>query len=390
MKTYIKNILIIASVASVWSCTKQPYYDIPRDENGNVVITQVAKTTSAGITTLDDNFTVTSYLPNAKSGDVMKVELLNLQTPPGGGSAQLLPMAGTQKEVTLGSDLKATVNYTRNEAKLVNVGDYVTVTFAGKTDAATFRVNLKEATSVTNPQFNGKDVDVIRGAGTASFKVTVAPASGAYTGDVVVKKKNGANEPWQSVGNFASGASVPVSGDDFAIGKDTMYYSFSSTQSGYTDEIVKQVVASTPYFLLKKSGVLDVTAGKDGFNLLNGTAVAATNANGVITIGTNPLSIKQGAAWATGGKSISFVPSTVNTYNLNNLTTAKNEYTLGTPVTTIDPSSGSGVYVFKLVIGGSPSDILWGMIKVNKITPASSIEFEYRIGNLYDHFAVIQ
>jgi len=380
----------MASVVSVWSCTKQPYYDIPRDENGNVVITGVAKTTSAGITTLDDNFTVTSYLPNAKSGDVMKVELLQLQTPTSGGSLQLLPMAGTQKEVTLGSDLKATVNYTRNEAKLVNVGDYVTVTFAGKTDAATFRVNLKEAAAVSNPQFNGKDVDVIRGAGTASFKATVTPASGAYAGNIVVKKKNGTNEPWQSVGNFASGDAVPVSGDDFAIGKDTMFYSFTSTQAGYTDEIVKSVVASAPYFLLKKSGVLDVTAGKDGFNLLNGKAVAATDTKGVITIGTNPLSINQGAAWATGGKGISFVASSANTYNLNNLTTAKNEFMAGIPVTSIDPSSGTGVYVFKLVNGGSPSDVLWGMVKVNKITPASSIEFEYRIGNLYDHLAVIQ
>ena len=62
----------------------------------------------------------------------------------------------------------------------------------------------------------------------------------------------------------------------------------------------------------------------------------------------------------------------------------------GIPVTSIDPSSGTGVYVFKLVNGGSPSDVLWGMVKVNKITPASSIEFEYRIGNLYDHLAVIQ
>ena len=181
----------MATAASLWSCTKQPYYEIPTDENGNVVITGVAKTTSDGITTLDDGFTVTSYLPNAKSGDVMKVELLQLQTPSGGGSQQLLPMAGTQKEITLGSDLTAVVSYTRAEAKLVNAGDYVTVTFSGKTDAATFRVNLKDATAVSNPQYNGKDVDVIRSAGTASFKTTVAPASGAYAGNVVVKKKNG-------------------------------------------------------------------------------------------------------------------------------------------------------------------------------------------------------
>ena len=48
------------------------------------------------------------------------------------------------------------------------------------------------------------------------------------------------------------------------------------------------------------------------------------------------------------------------------------------------------MYVFRLVNGGSPSDILYGMIKLNKVTPGSAIEFEYRIGNIYDHCSVIQ
>ncbi|MCC6287781.1 MAG: hypothetical protein IT249_07840 [Chitinophagaceae bacterium] len=387
MKTYIKNIFIIAAAASIWSCTKQPYYEVPTDGDGNVTITGVAKTTSAGITTLDDAFTVTSILPNAKAGDVMKVELLQLQTPPGGGALQLLPMAGTQKEVTLGSDLTAVVNYTRAEAKLNNTGDYVTVTFSGKTDAATYRVNLKDATTVTNPQYNGKDVDVIRTAGIASFKVTVTPASGTYAGNVVVKKKNGTNEAWQSVGTFAPTDLINVSGDDFAVGKDTMIYSFITTQGTYTNEVIKTVVASNPYFFLKKTGTLSTST--DGFNLLNGSAVASTNANAVITLGAN-LTIAQGSAWATGGKGISFVPSTVATYNLNNVTTAKNEFAAGTAVTSIDPSMGTGIYVFKLVNGATASDILYGMLKVTKLTPGTSAEFEYRIGNLYAHNSVIQ
>lgn len=377
----------MATAASLWSCTKQPYYEIPTDENGNVVITGVAKTTSDGITTLDDGFTVTSYLPNAKSGDVMKVELLQLQTPSGGGSQQLLPMAGTQKEITLGSDLTAVVSYTRAEAKLVNAGDYVTVTFSGKTDAATFRVNLKDATAVSNPQYNGKDVDVIRSAGTASFKATVAPASGAYAGNVVVKKKNGTNEAWQSVGTFSPSDAIPVSGDDFAVGKDTMIYSFVTTQGSYTNEVIKTIVASNPYFFLKKSGTLSAT--NDGFNLLTGAAVASTNANAVITLGAN-LTLSQGAAWATGGKGISFVPSTIATYNLNSVNDAKTAFAAGSPVTSIDPSAGTGVYVFKLVNGGTASDVIYGMLKVTKLTPGASAEFEYRIGNLYTHNSVIQ
>lgn len=375
---------MMAAAASLWSCTKQPYYEVPTDENGNIVITGVAKTTSAGITTLDDAFTVESYLPNAKAGDVMKVELLNLQTPSGGGTQQLLPMAGTQKDVTLGSDLKATVSYTRSEAKLSAVGDYVTVTFAGKTDAATFRVNLKTATAVSNPQYNGKDIDVIRTAGTANFKVTVTPAAGAYAGNVVVKKKNGTNEAWQTVGTFAPADLIPVSGDDFAVGKDTMIYSFATTVGSYTDEVIKTVVASSPYFFVKKTGTLTT-----GFNLLKGTTVAATDANAVITLGSN-LTISQGAAWATGGKSISFVPSTVATYNLNSVNDAKTEFAAGTPLTIIDPSAGTGVYVFKLVNGATANDVIYGMLKVTKLTPGTSAEFEYRIGNIYAHIGVVE
>lgn len=378
---------MIAAATFIWSCTKQPYYEIPTDETGNVVITGVAKTTSDGITTLDGGFTVTSYLPNAKAGDVMKVELLQLQTPPGGGALQLLPMAGTQKEITLGNDLTAVVNYSRAEAKLNNAGDYVTVTFSGKTDAATFRVNLKDATTVSNPQYNGKDIDVIRTAGTASFKVTVTPAGGAYTGNVVVKKKNGTNDAWQSVGTFSPSDAISISGDDFAVGKDTMIYSFITTQGGYTNEVTKTVVASNPYFFLKKTGTLNTT--NNGFNLLNGSAVASTNANAVITLGAN-LTITEGAAWATGGKEITFVPSTTAIYNLNSVNDAKAAFIAGTPVTGVDPSTGEGVYVFKLVNGGTASDIVYGMLKVTKLTPGTSAEFEYRIGNLYAHYSVIQ
>lgn len=389
MKTYIKNLIIILVLASLWSCTKQPYYEVPTDENGNVVITGVAKTTSAGITTLDDGFTVTSYLPNAKEGDVMKIELLQLQTPPNGGAQQLLPMAGTQKEVTLGSDLKATISYTRTEAKLNAVGDYVTVTFAGKTDAATFRVNLKQATTVSNPKYNGSDVEIIREAGTASFIVTVTPAAAPYAGDVVVKRKNGTNDAWQDVGSFAAGDMIDVSGDDFALGKDTMFYSFSTTHNGYTDEIIKTVVASSPYFFVKKSGTLKPGATTDGFNLLKGAVEASTDANAIITLGAN-LTISQGSAWATGGKGISFVPSTIATYNLNSVTAAKTEFNAGAPLTSIDPSNGEGVFVFKIVNGGNASDIVYGMLKATKLTPGTSAEFEYRIGNLYAHYSMMQ
>jgi len=74
----------------------------------------------------------------------MKVELLQLQVPPSGGTTkQLLPLANTQQDVTVGSDLKASVTYTRDQANLLGVGDYVVVAFNGKTDYAKQTVTMK-------------------------------------------------------------------------------------------------------------------------------------------------------------------------------------------------------------------------------------------------------
>ena len=58
-------------------------YDIPRDANGNIILTTVSSATTTGVSTLDDQFSVTATLPNAKSGDVMNVECLQLQIPTG-------------------------------------------------------------------------------------------------------------------------------------------------------------------------------------------------------------------------------------------------------------------------------------------------------------------
>lgn len=138
MKT--KNILSISLIISfilMMGCTPQPYFDIPYDADGNVIITGISEVTSTGVTVADAGFTVDAYFPNAKSGDVMTAEVLQRQEPSWdpGGELQLLPLAGTQKDITVGADLKTSVTYTKAEAGLVNVGDAVTVVFSGATDS---------------------------------------------------------------------------------------------------------------------------------------------------------------------------------------------------------------------------------------------------------------
>ena len=236
-------ILLLCAVVLIASCTEQGYFEIPRDANGNVLLTGISSTTTTGISTLDNQFSVTATFATARPGDVMKVELLQLQLPPSGGTTkQLIPLAGTQKEVTVGSDLTATVTYTRDEANLNVPTDYVTVVFNGATDYAKVRVDLVPATVITKPKVSSRDIEVARTPETAYFHVTVNPKSASYAGTLVARRKNGKNEPWVDVtGSPFSGTQpflIPISGSDFAVGQDTMYYSFTASWGGFTDEVL--------------------------------------------------------------------------------------------------------------------------------------------------------
>lgn len=383
------SLILICSLALMASCTKQPYYDVPDVVNGVATITGISTATSTGISTLDNNFTVNVTLPNAKSGDVMTVELLKQQTPSGSTSSQLLPLPGTQQSITVTSNLTASVTYTKAQAQMVNVGDNVFVSWAGKTESASLVVTLTPATSVTGPEYIGNSVKLIRGAGTAYFDINVAPKSGAYTGNVVVQRKNGINNPWVSVGSFAAVSQVPVSGDDFAIGKDTMYYNFVATSGSNTDNVTVVVVDNDPYFFLKKSGTMSIGS-TDGLNLMVNGALSATDANAILAVDAGTLMLHAGANWAVSGKSISFVPSTLANYATNSPTSAMATYLAGTPTATANPSTGEGVYVFKIVKGTNPTDVFYGILKIISIVPNVSVTYEYRIGSTYAQLSSIK
>lgn len=379
MKNKISFILICL-LAVILGCSKQSYYNIPTDANGQIILTGIATATSSGISTLDDNFTVNATLPNAKAGDVMTVELLKPQIPPGGSAAQLLPLAGTQKQVTVSNNLTVSVTYTRVAAMMSVPGDFVTVTFAGKTESASLVVTLTQATTVSTPEYNGKSVNIIRGAGTAFFDINVQPKLGAYAGSVIAKRKNGINDAWINVGNFAAVSKVPVSGDDFAAGKDTMYYSFVSQVNSFVDSVNIQVIDNNPFFFFKKSGTMALGGSSAGLNLWVNGSLAASDSSAVLAIDGNSLTIHAGSAWAVGGNSVSFVPSTIALYNQNNPVNAMAAYMAGMPSATADPALGEGVFIIKIIKG---ANIFYGMLKISSVVPGVSINYEYRIGTMY-------
>ena len=377
-------LILIGSIIFISSCTKQDYYNIPTDGNGNAVITTVSTCTSPGITTLDSGFTVNATLPNAKAGDVMTVELLKSQVPPGGGSEQLLPLAGTQKQITVDKDLKASINFTRQEAKMNVPGDVVTVTFAGKTESASVVVTMKKALTVSTPQYNGSAVNVVRGAGTAQMTVMVQPVADKYLDLVEVKKRNGINDPWVNVGNFPTNSTVPVSGDDFAVGKDTMYYSFISKINNLSDTVKVSVLNNNPYFFNKKSGTLELGGSKAGVNLLTNASLTATDVNAMLAIDNKSIIMHGGSAWIAAGNSISFVASTLAQYNLNDPVSTQAAFAAGTPTATADPTAGEGVYIFKVINNGVE---YYGILRIANAVPSASLGYEYRIGNLYSQLA---
>ncbi len=143
----IISLSFIVTMALMISCTDQPYYDIPYDEDGDVYITEISEVTCDPVTTADGSFTINCYFPNAKSGDTMTSTVLKRQVPSSDpdGAEQLLPLSGTEKSITVGSDYKCTVTYTLTEAQLIDAGDAITVVFSGATDSGIIEITLKEA-----------------------------------------------------------------------------------------------------------------------------------------------------------------------------------------------------------------------------------------------------
>lgn len=382
-----KIIFFLFTMGLIAGCSKQAYYEIPKDANGNVILTTNSTTTTTGISVLDDQFSVTATFPNAKAGDVMKVECLQLQIPSGSTTTQLLPLTGTQKSVTVGSDLKATIAYTRAEAKLSKPGDYVVVTFSGATDYAKQRVDMVAATTVSKPRVSGKDVDVARTNETAYFNVTVTPKSGPYTGALVAKRKNGTKGAWVSVTPSSTQPFlVPISGSDFSASNDTMFYSFSVTSGAYTDEVLSTIIVRDPYFFLKKSTTLSLGS-TDAINPLINAAVTSTDPLAMIAASSSLL-LQGGSNWLAAGNTITFVPTTAAMYTANKSNDALAAFAAGTPTTTADPIAG--YYIFKIVNGSAATDVYYGMLKITNVIPNTSISFEYRIGNLYAHLSVVQ
>lgn len=394
LKKMKKLIIIISVLFAMVSCNEQAYYEIPLDENGNVLLTGVSSTEGTGISTLDDEFTVTAKFATAKSGDVMMVELLQLQFPPNGGTAkQLLPLAGTQKEVTVGSDLTASVTYTRDQANLNGPGDNVRVIYNGETDFANASVVMVAAANSSKPKVGAIEIDVARTSETAYFNVTVKPKSGAYTGGLVAQRRNGSTGAWEDVpGSPFTGTQpfmVPISGDDFEVGKDTMDYRFSSTLGSYTDVIESKIIVRDPYFFLKKQAEVVLGGSSAGRNLMNNSAVAEDDPNAMVAV-LGSLMIKGGSAWLAAGNTIEFVEGTKLLYDKNNSTDIIAAFDAGTPATEADPIAGAGYYIYKAVTGTNAEDTFYGMIKMTNVTPNSSVSFEYRIGDQYAHLAVIE
>lgn len=388
-KTIIQLMLIL--VAFIMSCSEQPYWDYPKDENGEAIITQVSTTTSTGITALDPGFTVNSYLPNAKAGDIMTIDLVKPQVPSWnpGGATQILPITGSQKTATVGADLKIAVTYTKTEAAMVKIGDWVTVTISGATESGIVKqLTLTTAMATSKPKVGGKDVVIIRSPEVANMEVKVTPKSATYTGDLTIKRKNGKKGTWiTTTASVPQPYLVPVAGTDF-VTSDTMYYEFTATLGAQSATISTSILVVEPYFFLSKKGVTLTLGGSSaGRNLLTNAAVAANNANAVIIAEVEPsgqLMLKAGPAY-TG--TITFVPTTDAKYTDNKSDIAKADYAAGTPEPKVDPAQGVGVYVFRIVDG---TNTIFGMLKVTGIIPNKSVAFDYKIGDQYAHLAVIK
>jgi hypothetical protein len=379
------GLTLVTIAALLQSCSKQEYVNIPRNADGSAYITTVASTTNTGMTTLDNGFSVTATLPNAKAGDEMVAELLAQQLPVGGSATQLLPIAGTQKKLIVGSDLKVTVSYTREQALFKNVNDQVTVTFAGKTESAFTTISMGLATSVKGPLYDGKAVNIRRNSGAAYFEVAVAPKAATYTGNVTVLKRNGIALAWTPT-DYAYGTKIPISGDDYAVGKDTMYYAFVSKVGSFSDTVRMTVFANAPLFQLTKSGTMVLGATTGGVNVMSNSTVSATDTLAILAVNAASLQIKAGSA-LRASTTISFVPSTSALYAAGNAADIQAAFDAGTASTMIDPIAGVPVNIFKIV---DASGTYYGILSITSVVPGTSVSYAYKIGSTYAQLAILK
>jgi hypothetical protein len=379
------GLTLVTIAALLQSCSKQEYVNIPRNADGSAYITTVASTTNTGMTTLDNGFSVTATLPNAKAGDEMVAELLAQQLPVGGSATQLLPIAGTQKKLIVGADLKVTVSYTREQALFKNVNDQVTVTFAGKTESAFTTISMGLATSVKGPLYDGKAVNIRRNSGAAYFEVAVAPKAAAYTGNVTVLKRNGIALAWTPT-DYAYGTKIPISGDDYAVGKDTMYYAFVSKVGSFSDTVRMTVFANAPLFQLTKSGTMVLGATTGGVNVMSNSTVSATDTLAILAVDAASLQIKAGSA-LRASTTISFVPSTSALYAAGNAADIQAAFDAGTASTMIDPIAGVPVNIFKIV---DASGTYYGILSITSVVPGTSVAYAYKIGSTYAQLAILK
>jgi hypothetical protein len=379
------GLTLVTIVSLLQSCSKQEYVNIPKNADGSAYITTVASTTNTGMTTLDNGFSVTATLPNAKAGDEMVAELLAQQLPVGGSATQLLPIAGTQKKLIVGSDLKVTVSYTREQALFKNVNDQVTVTFAGKTESAFTTISMGLATSVKGPLYDGKAVNIRRNSGAAYFEVAVAPKAATYTGNVTVLKRNGIALAWTPT-DYAYGTKIPISGDDYAVGKDTMYYAFVSKVGSFSDTVRMTVFANAPLFQLTKSGTMVLGATTGGVNVMSNSTVSATDTLAILAVNAASLQIKAGSA-LRASTTISFVPSTSALYAAGNAADIQAAFDAGTASTMIDPIAGVPVNIFKIV---DASGTYYGILSITSVVPGTSVSYAYKIGSTYAQLAILK
>lgn len=136
--------LVVAAFLILTGCSKQDYYDIPVDENGNAIISPVTQAKSKGIKKGETEFEVTVEFKNAKEGDVIYVELLKQQLVEDSGESQLLSLQGSKKEHKLTGSMTLNLTFTAAEAQLADVGDFVVVAFSSITDSASIRIEMEE------------------------------------------------------------------------------------------------------------------------------------------------------------------------------------------------------------------------------------------------------
>jgi uncharacterized protein YegP (UPF0339 family) len=363
MKKYIKQICILALIATFASCT-------PADEK--VEMTAVGGSTvltDTKISRLDINNDIAIKVITKEGVTVSKMEIYYntaaSTTVPLVLGTKITDATITGTTATFSSSkIASNSNFASNQATAtVNIQlDFITTYSDGSTTSVPFTLAVARGINLSGTvPTTAKYMDPTTGKNLLKYAVYKKYAATVVNSVTAEWKKNATGTYAPVTGSFpvTSGSidlgTIPYATYGLAVG-DKLYYKFTVTSGTQKDYVETYVTIVTQELNAEKTATLTDDLEGNKFSLKTGLNYANTNTANAEIIFTTPFGISK-----AGTTAIDFVKSNSTNYATADLFKVQADYNAGTKVTSLINLAKDDVVIYKIVRGAVTS---YGLIKV--------------------------